>query len=364
MNAIEIGSHFPALEEAALRPQRLQKNGLPWEEEGKELTYTFSGRNAIKLVLEDLAIKKNEPVVYMPSYVCDSMIDPFRESGWQIVFYKVEKKGEHLTYSIDLDTSCDLFFAFSYFGWQSSKLDPFIAHFHHRGIKVLEDVTHRLFSKPNHAPHADYLIASLRKWLAIASGGFVRKEQGKLQRREYLEPVDFSPLRWQAMEEKRVYLETYNEGLKEQFLKQFQETEECFAHYGPSYAMDERSRRLIETMDYEEIRSKRIAHREVLRQELAFLPKEWFMFQDHEPGDCPVFFPLYLPKALRDGLRLHLSKEKIYCPIHWPLRTSRTVGIEERELSLVLDQRYTKEDMVRIARVIKTYMNKQNISDY
>lgn len=362
---LEIGSNFHELVKVNAKVQETSKVLFPWEEDGKELRYTFSGRDAIKMVLLDIRQKKRHPVVYMPSYVCDSMLDPFLEAGWDIKFYDVIKKETGgLVYDIHLDEACELFFAMSYFGCQSQSIDQYVKHFHKRGIKILEDVTHRLLSKPNHSPQSDYHIGSLRKWLPIASGGFVRKQQGQLCPVQLKEPVTFAKLRWDAMEEKRVYLEVGEESHKDSYMKKFQVSERFFKKQGPLWTMDIRSQKLLEHFDFEEIRKKRIHNKDTLREGLSFLKNEWFLFLEEDTGDCPLFYPLYLPQNLRDSLRNYLSNHKIYCPVHWPWAFPREKGIEQHELSLVIDQRYGKEEMERMVMLIKVFMKEYAIEAF
>lgn len=52
----------------------------------------------------------------------------------------------------------------------------------------------------------------------------------------------------------------------------------------------------------------------------------------------------------------------IYCPIHWPIPerimlNNETRQVYEEELSLICDQRYGNNDMLRIAKVINDFFH-------
>ena len=77
--------------------------------------------------------------------------------------------------------------------------------------------------------------------------------------------------------------------------------------------------------------------------------KVQFMFPI-EDMDCPLFVPVLLPN--RDEVKAHLTKNEIYCPVHWPKPKGCDSNIYDLELSLICDQRYGIEDMERIVSVI------------
>ena len=71
--------------------------------------------------------------------------------------------------------------------------------------------------------------------------------------------------------------------------------------------------------------------------------------------DCPLFVPIVIDN--RDDLKRKLIENKIYCPTHWPISDYHNLNSTNRkiyanEISIVCDQRYDTEDMLRIANVI------------
>ena len=86
------------------------------------------------------------------------------------------------------------------------------------------------------------------------------------------------------------------------------------------------------------------------------------VFKELKENDCPLFVPLLIDEDKRDALKNHLIKKQIYCPVHWPVTefhklNDKTEEIYKKEISIVCDQRYTVNDMKRIASEIKYFPN-------
>ena len=81
-------------------------------------------------------------------------------------------------------------------------------------------------------------------------------------------------------------------------------------------------------------------------------------------GDVPLFVPIFIKKDYRDRLRDYLIAHQIYCPVHWPISeyhrkvTNYEKTIYDEELSLICDQRYSREDMEREAKTIRNFFEK------
>ena len=171
---------------------------------GDDNAYVLSGRTAIDFVLDDIA----QPVrsVYMPSYCCDSMLQPFVDRDTELYFYDVISSSVGLEYVVDHDKDVDLFFATSYFGYGCTTMDAHVETFKSRNIVVIEDITHRLLCERSHCKSADYLVSSLRKWFPIPSGGLAVKMNGRFRSRDLAPPpVELLSKKVRAMRKKAEY---------------------------------------------------------------------------------------------------------------------------------------------------------------
>lgn len=318
----EIGSEFQRVPPDSGR-------GLIYPRHG---SLVFSGRTAIEAVLKKTACAHT---VLLPSYCCDSMILPFRDAGIDVQFYKVEWD-EGL--KIEIDGSADILMWCNYFGFQS----PRFSFPDFDGV-IIEDITHSLLSTiPSH-PQSDYLVASLRKWEPVNCGGYCSVEvDGKIP------PDEFITLRTAAMELKTEYLNDLDVEKKPKFLKMFTDSNHWLAKNYSGLGIDRFSREYIGSVDMEKQRRIRRENARALYEGLQ--DKVQFMFPVVDM-DCPLFVPILLEH--RDKVRAHLTKNEIYCPVHWPKPEGCESNIYNQELSLICDQRYGIEDMERIVSVIK-----------
>ncbi len=141
---------------------------------GKDNKFLFSGRTAIDFILQDILRIQKIRNIYFPSYSCDSMTVPFKNRGIKIEYYDVYYD-DGLKYNIDINFECDVFFAMNYFGYTSTNMERYIKEFKRRKVIVIEDFTQNLLSSKPFSNYSDYVIASLRKWFPVTTGGIATK---------------------------------------------------------------------------------------------------------------------------------------------------------------------------------------------
>ena len=301
----------------------------------------LSGRSALKSIIREL---KGYHTVALPDWCCDSLIKPFVESGFSISFYPVRAGKRELDIEGFLDN--DVILIMDFFGYGFNRLD--LADF--KGI-VIRDLTHSIFTKSN-KDDAHYYFGSLRKWCGVRTGGY--GWTGDNHRLESI-PCDeyYYNLRNNAMKKKEEYIGGKGE---KTYLSDFALAEE-YLENADIQTGDSRDVKLIHYLDISSIFDTRRRNAEVLRN--AFC--DWLVFSEMKDEDCPMFVPVVVPEGKRDDLRKHLIDKEIYCPIHWPLSSyhrleDKCLDFYNSELSLVCDQRYTEEDMKRMAEIINSYM--------
>jgi hypothetical protein len=339
---------------------------LNWCNIGEERILVFSGRTAIDYILEDMP--KDVQSVYMPSYCCYSMIQPFLDREIHIDFYDVICDDDGLKYTIDYEKSCDIFVATSYFGFSSTTMDLAIGTFSNKGVTVIEDITHRLLSDQAYCNKADYNVASLRKWFAIPSGGLAIKQRGTFKEQQLKSVPQWIETKIVAMRKKAVYLLCRNKGdysiqedNKQTFLNLFSEFNDRLQHNYKGIEIDGLSKHLLFITDIAAVKKRR-------RDNAHFLYEAFSKHQFVKPLingtnftiDCPLFFPVRVNPEARDAMRNYLINNQIYCAIHWPIPNEsqlnyRTKRVYDEELSLVCDQRYDIDDMARIVHVIDEF---------
>jgi hypothetical protein len=297
-----------------------------------ETRWFLSGRSALQAIIAE----NNFKTAALPSWCCDSMIKPFTDAGVEVHFYASLEPIE--------DVSSDVILVMDYFGYSG--------HSDIAGFKgtIIRDVTHSIFSKSY--ADADYYFGSLRKWAGFWTGGFVWGIKGKAkgENREYVQ------LRKTAMAEKSKYIQGMTDS--KEYLKVFAQAEELLDNTGME-AADPRDVELGQYLDIKKIKDQRRKNAQALLKEFADIAVSPVL----NPDDCPLFVPIRVPFGKRDVLRRYLISKEIYCPVHWPVSSyhqlnKQTRRIYDEELSLVCDQRYTEEDMLRIIASIKEFFKK------
>lgn len=300
----------------------------------------LSGRVALKYIIKEIKIKKSVKNVAIPSWCCDSMIIPFISEGIDVCFYSVTMLGGKLSITIDVET--DILLVMDYFGINT---DQNYSNYH--GI-VIRDLTHSIFS--NVHTDADYYFGSLRKWCGIWTGGFAWSKENFSIKPPVFTDANYIQLRAQAMKYKlnyingninrKLYLEIFEKA--ENILEKKEEIEEASI----------RDINIARYIDVEFIKRKRKSNAKIIEDILdsqLILPKS-------KQEDCPLFIPIILEN--RNEIKKKLMDNHIYCPIHWPISVNHKLTFNQQyvydhELSLICDQRYSEDDMVRLCEIIR-----------
>lgn len=330
----EIGGDFWTV------PTSSHNNGL-FSESTK---WFLSGRSALRAITESL---ENCHSVAIPSWCCESMIKPFIEAGMEIHFYPVYWNGG-LVQEVDLKE--DVLLLVDYFGYNTYQ--PSVNDY--KGI-IIRDVTHSLFS--GEYAKADYYFGSLRKWCGVWTGGFAWSNYNEIQVADDIKDKGFIALRKKAMALKTEYMQAMENGDEhlKTHLNCYNKAEQLLEDIG-IVSSTERDVQMAHQLDANTIIRRRRDNAEVLRNAFA----DWLLFPELKETDCPLFVPVLIPDGKRDEVRSYLIQNRIYCPVHWPISRYHEIDeatsvIYQNELSFVCDQRYTPEDMERVAKTLNQY---------
>ncbi len=301
----------------------------------------LSGRSALQAILREV---KDCRRVAMPSWCCDSMVKPFIDAGFEVRFYPVYWREGRLFQEVRPEG--DVLFVMDYFGYTADA--PGLTGYD--GV-IVRDVTHSVFSA--HYSDADYSFGSLRKWCGVWTGGYAWTGDGHPLQAEQGDG-GYTALRREAMALKGSYIRGKGSPDKG-YLNVFEAAEKALEGVGAAPAA-QRDVELALRIDGDAIRSRRRANAAILREAFS----KWLLFPEMKETDCPMFVPVLIPGGKRDALRRYLADNEIYCPVHWPVsryhRLDERMGfLYENELSLVCDQRYSAEDMDRMAAAIRKF---------
>jgi len=351
----EIGSEFWQYSSS----NKLTHQIPQWLHWGKENRLLASGRTALDHIIGDIKATSTFKTVYMPSYCCHTMIEPFISNGVEVLFYDVvvDKNGG-LDYHIDYQNNCDAVFIMSHFGYSSYDFSEIIEIFKYKkGKIIIEDATHSLFQKQAFNTNSDYIFASFRKWMAIPGGSLASKMNDDfdidLPTKIHEEYVN---LRVEGMRLKQAYMSKPNMD-KKSFLQIFNEAEYLLDRDYKSYTIDDLSFSIIAQIDKNKLRSKRIANANYLIEGITKHSHIKPLFNKVDANHCPLFVPIIIKAGCRDSINKHLIEKNVYCPVHWPKSDLHKLNrksefIYDHILSIPCDQRYYLDDMDRIIEIL------------
>jgi dTDP-4-amino-4,6-dideoxygalactose transaminase len=357
----EIGSNF------WLEPEELELCGtrdrqFHYLNKNEHAVYTSSGRGAISLVLENIHVARR--VVLLPLYTCDSVIMPFLNKGYDVYFYGV---------SDDLAANKDEFaksvekygpgvvLLHAYFGFDTlRRLRPLYSRLRERGIIVIEDITHSLFSAFS-KEGADFYVASLRKWFALPDGGVAIPGHDEFDRVPKRGHEELVAVNVRAIRLKDEYTKSMRPELKEEYRRLFYSTEAMLDRDCGVYAMSETARSILSRMDFQALAEVRRRNFKYLLDHLPRDPRLVPVFAELPAGVAPLYFPVFVDGD-RAKLRAFLAEAEIYAPVHWeipaacsPHSNEASAYVYQHILSIPCDQRYADRDMERILRRLSVY---------
>lgn len=324
--------------------------------------YSFysSGRAALKDLLK--SINPLHPIL-LPSYLCESILQPIKELNLKYEFYKIDEE-----IKIDIDhlfkrlksQKYSLILCIDYFGHIDLNQYRLIRRMN-KDILIIEDCTHLSFIPAilkQYQYEGDYVFGSLRKILPIADGGFVYKT-GKSNNHNYSSlPDNVFLLKYAAkiMRYANLNAEVFDEDLERIYLKYFEKSESLLNAEIKIHDMSEISKALINNMDFKEIAMKRRRNYCTLQRLFQNSEKVTSYFnvliKALNPGDMPYMFPVTLKNLDRNDLRKKLKDNKIYTSVIWDLPRElkkraykESTGLSRNILCFPIDQRYETNEI-------------------
>ena len=303
-----------------------------------------NARSGILLLVELLSPSQ----VWMPSYLCETMIESVSKSPATVKFYEIDY---NLTMqSLDWTDSIlpnDLVVVIDYFGFPCDSSN--MIQIKECGAWILEDACQALLTETV-GQFSDFVIFSPRKFLGVPDGGILLCNH-EITYDAY--NLKSPPAEWwlKAFLASILRREFDLYGGDRRWFQLFQETEDD-SPIRPC-AMSELSRLLLQhSFDYMMIKEKRIRNYELLANKLDKLA----LFPSLLPGVVPLGFPIRIKN--RDKVRQALFDFAIYPPVHWPIadivpkkfKSSHRLAAEI--MTLPCDQRYDSSDMEWIVRCI------------
>lgn len=306
-----------------------------------------SGRAALFQILRYCRQSLGTRIIWIPEYVCDSVVDAACQSALEIMTYPISDAMQMETDVLrKFDVKNAAILIVNYFGLTDTESQKqYIRATYPETIIIEDDVqAYYAYQKPLGAEH--FKFTSLRKWFAVPDGGLVKTQ--------YPMPIATEENTFAATKLAGAALKRIREYLKhdEVYLEMLQQGEELIDANLES-SMSDIAQRLIATVDTNQTAQQRLRNVRVLREGLKRIPQVKELIEYKEDA-VPLFIPIYVNN--RDEVRRAMFEAEIFCPVHWPnLQTAHAQALAQHELSLIIDQRYYEADMNRIVELIEKY---------
>lgn len=299
-------------------------------------TLLSSGRACLKPVSG--MVRK---AILLPDYLCSSIDNQFEHK----FYYHVNNLVIDYDTVLNQISKVDYLLIINYFGVKDKHSDKIANLCQKRNVKIVYDITHSLFDKHDYGDSV--VFASLRKMLPLPDGAVINVKIP-------LAKVSFvDRLNWHLF----ILAKFVGMVLKNvQCLKALWRPILLYAEHKLDnnavlpISMSPVSKLIISNLNFDDIKKKRMNNYSMLANSL---PKTIQVY----PNKVLYFgFPIVLNSKERDKLKQILINSKIYPAIHWQHKlkcvTHGSNNLSTRIMTLPIDQRYSKIDMDRIAKII------------
>lgn len=305
-----------------------------------ERVYKYSsGRSALYYIFLDIQSRYGITTVYLPDYLCSSVVVAAEKSGMNVIFYplnnQLEIDPDKLPMQNDEKAAIMLI---NYFGLKNLSKQISFVHGISKNVVVIEDDVQAFYEFYKSDLTADYKFTSLRKTFACPDGGIVKTNN---ELTEMSNPNKFhqyklagsilKSLRKPEYYDDDIYLHLFEKG-------ELQIDDEI------ETGMSKMSQEIIKKVDFQRIAYIRQRNAKQIVEGLKTLGVDTIL---PISDDCiPLFVPIWLDD--RNNVRKQMFQNNIFCPVHWPLEgmnIKKGAEMAEHELSIIIDQRYTNKEM-------------------
>lgn len=309
--------------------------------------YYASGRAALYQILKSLKNRVNK--IWFPDWLCHTMVEAAQKAGFEYEFYELSDCFMATIEALDAKGFKDggLVLLINYFGLQDlTATAKAIKEAYPNAIIIEDDVQAYYCFAEETNPYADYRFTSLRKTFSSPDGGLVyTKHPMPLA----TQPNTFAKYKIEAGVMK---YHRGEEGVKdEDYLALFEKGSELIDESHDS-VMSLDSQRLFAGTDLQWVKQKRQKNAAYLLEGLKSLGMAPLI---EVPKDkVPLFVPIWLED--RNTVRKKMFQKEVFCPVHWPLESlplKKGAEMAQHELSLIVDQRYSTNDMDLVLSLLK-----------
>jgi len=317
-----------------------------------------NGRQALAAALLAGKKLKSWRRCYVPSYICQSVVEAVLATGLECVPYHDLPIG-HPDLNDRVLQPSDCVLIVNHFGWRSPQFSQFIGT---TPAGVIEDHTHDPWSAWARNSSADFCVASLRKILPLPDGGVVWSPRGYPVESPPREEPDHQWASLQKLVAMLLKAEYFQKGvLEKEFYRSLQSSGENSFKTLPFSKPLRITSFLLNRLPWDQWRNKRGANVEYLAKRLREIKQIEVLNPPPTPKGCSFGVIIRCAtNVVRDQLRQYLMERHIYPAVLWPKNAHmatdpQAVDFSESILFFHADFRYEEVDLDRVAKAVRDF---------
>ena len=299
-----------------------------------------SGRYALEYILKARKYRK----IYLPYYICDSVLQPIKRQGVKYEFYHINKKFEPADKIEPNDDAAVLYV--NYFGLKNNFASSFCYRYHNTILDQTQAFYSENGNKYNDSKINCDTFYSCRKYFGVPDGAYLYTNC--LLEEEL--PVDESY-------DRMTFLTKRIDRSPQEAYEDFHSNDQLLATVGLR-RMSRLTESIMQGIDFSAKANKRIHNFYYLDKALHETNRlKWAISY----GTVPMVYPYYIEDGER--LRQHLIDNQIFCARYWPnvLDWCKPEDFEyqlaKNLVCIPLDQRYGEKEMEYILKKISECIN-------
>lgn len=311
--------------------------------EGQELHGQALRLNAGRYALEYILKARKYRKVFIPYYICESILQPIKRLGLEYEFYHINEKLEPATELHPKDDEAVLYV--NYFGLKNRKADSFCYAYRNTILDYTQAFYSERGNKYNDKSIQCDTFYSCRKYFGVPDGAYL-----------YTDSYPDEELPQDESFERMTFLTKRIDRSPQEGYADFHANDKALATVGMK-RMSRLTEALMRGIDYSAKANRRICNFHVLDKALRGGNRfKW----DIDYGTIPLVYPYYVENGAK--LRQHLIDNLLFCARYWPnvLEWCKPEDLEyqlaENLVCIPIDQRYDEEDMKGIIKIIKRYI--------
>ena len=306
-----------------------------------------SGRSALYYILLDVQKRYGITTVYLPDYLCSSVVMAAQKCQMKVVFYNLNDQLEIDVERFPMQSEAKVaVLLINYFGLKNLEQQVAFVRSISKNAIIIEDDVQAFYEFQKKELIADYKFTSLRKTFACPDGGLVKTHNelavvaagNKFHQYKFAGSV-LKSLRKPEYYDDDVYLHLFEKG-------------ESYIDDEIMMGMSQMSQEIIVKNNLERIAYIRQRNAKKILEGLKILGVRTVI--PVLEGKTPLCIPIWLDD--RNKVRKQMFQQQVFCPVHWPLEgmnVQKGVEMAEHEMSIIIDQRYTNKDMDFILNILE-----------